>query len=179
MFNHRFGHRSGLTIVAVLSLLLIFTASTSATRPSQAPSGDGKLRIIAFGAHPDDCELQIGGVASLWAAKGHHVKLVSTTNGDIGHWQTAGGPLALRRIKEVQEVARKLGVANTTAFRVLQRMVAGGVLWQHPTSGRFYAPAARALLDRGARPDPARPAEMDTSNTRRNWLTYPFLLDRG
>lgn len=47
-----------------------------------------------------------------------------------------------------RSIGRKLGVANTTAFRVLQRMVAGGVLWQHPTSGRFYAPAARALLDR-------------------------------
>ena len=38
------------------------------------------------------------------------MKLVSTTNGDIGHWQIAGGPLAQRRLKEVQEVARKLGV---------------------------------------------------------------------
>ncbi len=109
MFNHRFGHRSGLTIVAVLSLLLIFTASTSATRPSQAPSGDGKLRIIAFGAHPDDCELQIGGVASLWAAKGHHVKLVSVTNGDIGHWREAGGPLANRRRAEVEQASRIFG----------------------------------------------------------------------
>jgi cytochrome P450 len=44
--------------------------------------------------------------------------------------------------------------------------------------GNMYL-VIRALLDHGARPDPARPAEMDTSNTRRNWLTYPFLLDRG
>ncbi|MHC4401562.1 MAG: PIG-L deacetylase family protein, partial [Planctomycetota bacterium] len=48
---------------------------------------DGKLRIIAFGAHPDDCEFKIGGVAAKWAALGHHVKLVSVTNGDIGHWR--------------------------------------------------------------------------------------------
>ena len=72
--------------------------------------GDGKLRIIVFGAHPDDSEYRGAGVAMKWAKAGHHVKLVSTTNGDIGHWQMAGGPLALRRIKEVQEVARKLGV---------------------------------------------------------------------
>src|SRR5690606_2561969 len=57
---------------------------------------DGKLRIIAFGAHPDDCEIQIGGVAALWAKAGHHVKFVSLTNGDIGHWHEAGGPLAQR-----------------------------------------------------------------------------------
>ena len=43
---------------------------------------------------------------------GHHVKLVSTTNGDIGHWQMAGGPLAQRRTKEVMEVARQLGVTT-------------------------------------------------------------------
>jgi len=70
---------------------------------------DGKLRIICFGAHPDDCELQASGVAALWEAQGHHVKFVSVTNGDIGHWREAGGPLALRRTREVQEAAKVLG----------------------------------------------------------------------
>jgi N-acetylglucosamine malate deacetylase 1 len=37
------------------------------------------------------------------------VKLVSVTNGDIGHWQMAGGPLAKRRTAESKEVARRLG----------------------------------------------------------------------
>ena len=55
------------------------------------------LRIVCFGAHPDDCELQAGGTAALWSARGHKVKFVSVTNGDIGHWREAGGPLALRR----------------------------------------------------------------------------------
>jgi LmbE family N-acetylglucosaminyl deacetylase len=40
------------------------------------------------------------------------VKLVSATNGDIGHWQMAGDPLALRRKQEVQVVGRKLGVTT-------------------------------------------------------------------
>lgn len=75
----------------------------------KAPPEDGKLRIIAFGAHPDDCEIYAGGTACLWSDLGHHVKFVSTTNGDIGHWQTAGGPLALRRTAEVQEAAKILG----------------------------------------------------------------------
>jgi N-acetylglucosamine malate deacetylase 1 len=43
---------------------------------------------------------------------GHHVKLVSATNGDIGHWQMAGGPLAERRKREVMEVDRRLGAAT-------------------------------------------------------------------
>ncbi|MBE0534503.1 MAG: PIG-L family deacetylase [Phycisphaerae bacterium] len=71
---------------------------------------DGKLRIIAFGAHPDDCEIKAGGMAAIWAAAGHHVKFVSTTNGDIGHWRDAGGPLAQRRAREVQAAAKVLGI---------------------------------------------------------------------
>ena len=70
---------------------------------------DGKLRIICFGAHPDDCELQAGGVGAMWAAQGHHVKFVSVTNGDIGHWREAGGPLAHRRTLEVQQASKILG----------------------------------------------------------------------
>jgi LmbE family N-acetylglucosaminyl deacetylase len=82
-----------------------------APAPAQVPD-DGKLRIIVFGAHPDDAEYRGAGVAMKWAKMGHHVKLVSATNGDIGHWQSAGGPLALRRRNEVMEVARRLGVTT-------------------------------------------------------------------
>ena len=35
---------------------------------------------------------------------------MSVTNGDIGHWKEAGGPLALRRIAEVQATAKILGI---------------------------------------------------------------------
>jgi LmbE family N-acetylglucosaminyl deacetylase len=76
------------------------------------PPQDGKLRIICFGAHPDDCELRAAGVATMWAAKGHHVKFVSVTNGDIGHWRDAGGPLARRRKAEVEKAARILGITT-------------------------------------------------------------------
>src|SRR5512138_2348514 len=79
--------------------------------PSPAAS-DGTLRIICFGAHPDDCELQAGGVAAMWAARGHKVKLVSVTNGDIGHWREAGGPLARRRTEEVSQTAKILGITS-------------------------------------------------------------------
>ncbi len=77
-----------------------------------APPNDGKLRIICFGAHPDDCEIKASGVAALWTAKGHHVKFVSVSNGDIGHWREAGGPLALRRKSEVEAAAKILGIAT-------------------------------------------------------------------
>jgi LmbE family N-acetylglucosaminyl deacetylase len=71
-----------------------------------------KLRIIAFGAHPDDNELRLAGTAAKWAALGHHVKFVSVTNGDIGHWREAGGPLARRRTQEVQQAAKLLGITT-------------------------------------------------------------------
>ena len=40
------------------------------------------------------------------------MKFVSVTNGDIGHWRMAGGPLAQRRTAEVQEAARILGITT-------------------------------------------------------------------
>lgn len=73
--------------------------------PSNRP-----LRILAFGAHPDDCELKTGGTAAKWAARGHHVKFVSMTNGEAGHFAMSGGPLALRRRAEVEACAEILGI---------------------------------------------------------------------
>ena len=91
----------------ILGSTAIFPCAVPAAE--QSPAEAGKLRIIAFGAHPDDCEIFVGGTACLWAEQGHHVKLVSATNGDIGHWQMAGGPLAQRRTQEVQAVAKVFG----------------------------------------------------------------------
>jgi LmbE family N-acetylglucosaminyl deacetylase len=91
--------------VVVAAACLVSTTASRAAEPAAAP-----LRIICFGAHPDDCEIQTGGVAAMWSAKGHKVKLVSVTNGDIGHWREAGGPLARRRTAEVEAAAKVLGV---------------------------------------------------------------------
>jgi LmbE family N-acetylglucosaminyl deacetylase len=79
---------------------------------------DGKLRIIVFGAHPDDCEQKAGGVAAMWAAQGHHVKFVSTTNGDIGHAEMAGGALAKRRTDEVKKAAKILGIDESEVLDI-------------------------------------------------------------
>ena len=76
----------------------------------QPPAPPRPLRVIAFGAHPDDAEQKAGGVAALWASSGHKVKFVSTTNGDVGHFEAAGGPLAKRRKAEVAECARIFGI---------------------------------------------------------------------
>ncbi|MEZ5355091.1 MAG: PIG-L family deacetylase [Bryobacteraceae bacterium] len=73
---------------------------------------DRKLRIIAFGAHPDDCDIKFGGTAHKFAKAGHAVKFVSVTNGDVGHHEMSGGELARRRFNETQESARRLGIAE-------------------------------------------------------------------
>ena len=35
------------------------------------------INVIVFGAHPDDCDLDAGGTAILFAKMGHKVKFVS------------------------------------------------------------------------------------------------------
>jgi N-acetylglucosamine malate deacetylase 1 len=89
----------------VLCFVLSGTLLSSAQQQTTTP-----LRIIAFGAHPDDAELKASGVAAMWAALGHKVKFVSMTNGDVGHFAQAGGPLAARRLAEVQQCAKILGI---------------------------------------------------------------------
>lgn len=96
------------TRISLLALLAIAGVQTlSAQLPTTRP-----LRVIAFGAHPDDAELKFAGTAALMAAQGYKVKLVALTNGDVGHFAQAGGPLAQRRKAEVEACHAKLGVAT-------------------------------------------------------------------
>jgi len=52
------------------------------------------LHVIAFGEHPDDCDIGAGGLAAKYAALGHKVKFVSLTNGAaslVVHHPCSGG----------------------------------------------------------------------------------------
>jgi LmbE family N-acetylglucosaminyl deacetylase len=91
-------------MLKILLLSLVCAAIVS------AQDSDGKLRVIAFGAHPDDCDIRAAGTAALFAQMGHHVKFVSVTNGDAGHQSEGGGMLAKRRRAEAMESGRRLGV---------------------------------------------------------------------
>ena len=85
-------------------LLILFMAL------AVAPSTAEPIRVIAIGAHPDDCDIKAGGIAAKYVAAGHKFKFVSVTNGDAGHQSEGGGMLAARRRAEAQESGRRLGI---------------------------------------------------------------------
>src|SRR5260370_34303615 len=71
---------------------------------------DKAIRIIMFGAHPDDCDQGGCGTAILLTALGYKVKFVYVTNGDAGHQSQGGGVLAKRRTLEAKEAGKRFGV---------------------------------------------------------------------
>lgn len=101
------------SIRIALGVALAVVCAAGVSRAAEADVG--KLRIVVFGAHPDDAEIRAGGTGALWAAQGHQVTLVSVTNGDIGHSKVYGEELAKRRKVEVEAASKMLG----TTARVL------------------------------------------------------------
>ena len=85
----------------MLRFLSVLAVVMSLAMPALA-----EIRVIAFGAHPDDCDIRAGGLAAKYAAAGHAVKFVSVTNGDVGHHEISGGELARRRRAEAMESGR-------------------------------------------------------------------------
>ena len=81
------------------------------TMPISVPTVAAEpIRVIAIGAHPDDCDIKAGGIAAKFAELGHKVRFVSVTNGDAGHQAEGGGMLAARRRAEAHESGRRLGI---------------------------------------------------------------------
>jgi LmbE family N-acetylglucosaminyl deacetylase len=91
----------------LLALGLMFGALAAAQGPAASAP---RLRILAIGAHPDDCDIKFAGTAFKFARAGHAVKFLSVTNGDAGHQTLGGAALAKRRFLETQESARRLGI---------------------------------------------------------------------
>jgi len=69
-----------------------------------SPLAAQKLRIIAFGAHPDDCDFKAGGTGARFAALGHQVKFVTLTDGSAGHQSQGGGALSNRRRQVIRKI---------------------------------------------------------------------------
>jgi LmbE family N-acetylglucosaminyl deacetylase len=67
------------------------------------------LRLLIIGAHPDDADYAAGGLAALYRAAGHDVRMVSLTNGDAGHHDKPGPALARRRQAEAIAAGNVIG----------------------------------------------------------------------
>jgi len=89
-------------------LTLFFILSCMTAMYSQTDTG--KVRIIFIGAHPDDCDMDGGGTAAIFASMGYAVKFLSVTNGDAGHQADKGATLAKRRLAEAKEAGKRFGV---------------------------------------------------------------------
>lgn len=70
------------------------------------------LKILVVVAHPDEAEEYVSGTLALLADRGHHVKVLSTTNGDAGHMQLGPEELVRRRLAEAHRAAEILGLAD-------------------------------------------------------------------
>jgi LmbE family N-acetylglucosaminyl deacetylase len=96
-----------MTTFQLVSSLLAAVAMLAPT-VAHAQDDEGRLRIIVIGAHPDDPE-KVGGTMAKFVRQGHTVQLVSLTNGNAGHFEMGGGPLAQRRYLETQCAGRAIG----------------------------------------------------------------------
>jgi LmbE family N-acetylglucosaminyl deacetylase len=68
-------------------------------------------RALAIGAHPDDVELQAGGLLAAWARDGVHVEIACLTGGEKGSHDPATDPEELARVRrgEAEAAAAVLG----------------------------------------------------------------------
>lgn len=96
--------------VMLLAAEVVAFSQEAAPGRTRMPATDGRLNVIAFGAHPDDCDIRAGGTAAKYAALGHRFRCVALTNGDAGHQTEGGGALAARRRLEAGEAGRRIGV---------------------------------------------------------------------
>ena len=75
-------------------------------------------RALAFGAHPDDVELQAGGTLAAWAGRGVRVELACFTAGEKGSPDPGADPAELAGVRraEAAAAAAALGAAVPVHF---------------------------------------------------------------
>lgn len=66
-------------------------------------------RLLILGAHPDDADFHAGGLATRYRARGYEVKMVSLTDGSMGHQSEFGPGLATRRRAEAAAAGNVIG----------------------------------------------------------------------
>lgn len=92
-------------------LVLIFMLGTSILCDSMIAQ-EKVLRIIAIGAHPDDCDSKFGGAAALFAEMGHQVKFLALTSGDAGHQSQGEAHSETEDVLKLQKQVSDLALRN-------------------------------------------------------------------
>ena len=67
------------------------------------------MKVLAFGAHPDDIEFRMAGTLAKYAARGDDVYMCVATNGEIGSYGMSRAEIAEMRHKEAQASADVIG----------------------------------------------------------------------
>ncbi len=67
------------------------------------------IRLLIFGAHPDDAEYHAAGLASVYREGGHSVRMISMTDGSAGHHRLLRDEVAAMRRKEAAASAAVIG----------------------------------------------------------------------
>lgn len=75
-------------------------------------------RLLIIGAHPDDAELEAGGLATLYRGLDYPVRMLSVTDGRAGHQSIPGEELVTIRKNEAAAAASVIGAES--------------VVWQFP-----------------------------------------------
>ena len=68
------------------------------------------MKILSIGAHQDDNEFRVGGMAYKWVKAGHEVRFLSMCNGCGGHHILSPEETSATRAKESAAVAEYLGI---------------------------------------------------------------------
>jgi LmbE family N-acetylglucosaminyl deacetylase len=67
------------------------------------------MRVLAFGAHPDDVEFQIGGTLAKYAQRKDEIFIAVATKGNIGSFRMSKEEIAKVRRAEAQKAADLIG----------------------------------------------------------------------
>mgnify|MGYP000023539878 CR=1 FL=1 len=67
------------------------------------------MRIMAFGAHPDDIEFQCAGTLAKYSKAGHKTAIVVVTNGEVGSMTLSKKEIAAIRKREAKAAADVIG----------------------------------------------------------------------
>lgn len=111
-------------------------------------------RVLVLGAHPDDAEINAGGLLARHAATGATIRIVSVTDGRSGHHEIPPDDLVTIRREEARAAGQVIGADSVT--------------WDFPDGGLVADLALRAAMIREIRS--FRP---DLVLTHRLWDYHP------